>query len=72
MFTDHLDRPGIISVVSKVTSNSDVNISSMHVCRLKVRGHIIMVVNLDDPFSEEQLEQIRSIPDVYLAKLVNL
>lgn len=72
LFTDHLDRPGIISAVSKVTSNGDVNINSMHVGRLKARGHAIMVVDLDAPLSEGQLEQIRSIPDVYSAKLVKL
>jgi D-3-phosphoglycerate dehydrogenase len=72
LFTDHLDRPGIISAVSKVTSNGDVNISSMHVGRLKVRGHAIMVVDLDEPLSEGQLKQIRSIPDIYSAKLVKL
>jgi len=72
LFTDHLDRPGIISAVSKVTSNGDVNISSMHVGRLKVRGHAIMVVDLDAPLSEGQLKQIRSIPDIYSAKLVKL
>jgi len=72
LFTDHLDRPGIISAVSKITSNGDVNISSMHVGRLKARGHAIMVVDLDEPLSEGQLKQIRSIPDIYSAKLVKL
>jgi len=72
LFTDHLDRPGIISAVSKVTSNGDVNISSMHVGRLKARGRAIMVVDLDEPLSEGQLKQIWSIPDIYSAKLVKL
>jgi len=72
LFTDHLDRPGIISAVSKVTSDGDVNISSMHVGRLKARGRAIMVVDLDEPLSEGQLKQIRSIPDIYSAKLVKL
>jgi len=72
LFSDHLDRPGIISAVSKITSDGDVNISSMHVGRLKARGHAIMVVDLDEPLSEGQLKQIRSIPDVYSAKLIKL
>jgi len=72
LFTDHLDRPGIISAVSKITSDADVNISSMHVGRLKARGHAIMVVDLDEPLSEKHLQKILSIPDVYTAKLVKL
>ena len=72
LFTDHLDRPGIISAVSKITSDANVNVSSMHVGRLKPRGHATMVVDLDEPLAEAQLEQVRSIPDVYSAKLVKL
>lgn len=72
LFTDHLDRPGVISTVSKITSDADVNISAMHVGRLKLRGHAIMVVDLDEALDDEQLKQIRSIPDIYQAKLVRL
>ncbi len=72
LFSDHRDRPGLISAVSKVTGDADVNISSMHVGRLKPRGQALMILALDEPLPEEQLEQILSIPDVYTAKLVKL
>ena len=72
LFTGHLDRPGLISAVSKVTGDADVNISSMHVGRLKLRGQALMILALDEALSEEQLGQILSIPDVYTAKLVRL
>jgi len=72
LFSDHRDRPGLISAVSKVTGDADVNISYMHVSRLKPRGQALMVLALDESLSEEQLQQILSIPDVYTAKLVKL
>jgi D-3-phosphoglycerate dehydrogenase len=72
LFSDHLDRPGLISAVSKVTGDADVNISAMHVGRLKPRGQALMVLALDEPLLEEQIKQILSIPDVYTAKLVKL
>jgi D-3-phosphoglycerate dehydrogenase len=72
LFSDHLDRPGLISAVSKVTGDADVNISAMHVGRLKPRGQALMVLALDEPLSEEHLQKILSIPDVYTAKLVKL
>ena len=72
LFSDHLDRPGLISAVSKVTGDADVNISSMHVGRLKPRGQALMILALDEPLPEEQLKQILSIPDVYTARLVKL
>jgi len=65
LFSDHRDRPGLISAVSKVTGDADVNISS-------TRGQALMVLSLDEPLSEEHLKQILSIPDVYTAKLVKL
>jgi len=72
LFSDHRDRPGLISAVSRVTGDADVNISSMHVGRLKPRGEALMVLALDEPLSEEHLKQVLSIPDVYTAKLVKL
>jgi len=72
LFSDHLDRPGLISSVSKVTGDADVNISAMHVGRLKQRGQALMVLALDEPLSTEHLEQILAIPDVYSARLVKL
>ncbi len=72
LFSDHRDRPGLISAVSRVTGDADVNISSMHVGRLKPRGQALMVLVLDEPLSEQHLKQILSIPDVYTAKLVKL
>jgi D-3-phosphoglycerate dehydrogenase len=72
LFSDHRDRPGLISAVSRVTGDADVNISSMHVGRLKPRGEALMVLALDEPLSEEHLKQLLSIPDVYTARLVKL
>jgi len=72
LFSDHLDRPGLISAVSKVTGDADVDISAMHVGRLKPRGQALMILALDEPLLEEHLRQILSIPDVYTAKLIKL
>ncbi len=72
LFSDHIDRPGLISAVSKVTGDADVDISFMHVSRLKPRGKALMVLALDEPLTEEHLQQIRAIPDIHTAKLVRL
>jgi D-3-phosphoglycerate dehydrogenase len=72
LFSEHRDRPGLIGAVGAVTGGADVNISSMHVGRLKPRGQALMVLELDESLTEEQRQQILSIPDVYSAKLVKL
>jgi len=72
LFIDHRDRPGMMGIVGKLTGDADINISAMYVSRLKPRGQSLAVLALDEPLSEEQLQQIVSIPGVYTAKLVKL
>jgi D-3-phosphoglycerate dehydrogenase len=72
LFTDQLDRPGFIGAVGKITGDANVNISSMHLGRLKPRGQALLVLTLDEPLPEKQQQQILSIPDVYSVKLVAL
>jgi len=72
LFSDHKDRPGLIGAVGMITANADINISSMQLSRLKPRGQALMVLELDEPLEEEQIQQILSIPDVYTAKVVKL
>jgi D-3-phosphoglycerate dehydrogenase len=72
LFSDHQDRPGLIGAVGKITGDADVNISFMHLSRLKPRGQALMILALDEPLSEEQRQQILSLPDIYTAKVVKL
>jgi D-3-phosphoglycerate dehydrogenase len=72
LFSDHLDRPGLIGAVGNITGNADINISFMQVSRLKPRGRALMILELDEPVKEEQRQEILSLPDVYAAKLVKL
>jgi len=72
LFSDHLDRPGMISAVSRITGESDVNVSAMVLGRLKPRGMALMILALDESLTDEQLQQVRAVPDVYTAKLIKL
>jgi len=72
LFSDHRDRPGLIGAVGKITGDADINISAMHVSRLKPRGQALMILAVDEPLSEEQQQQLLSIPDVYTVKVVKL
>lgn len=72
LFSDHLDRPGFIGAVGKITGDVNVNISSMHLGRLKARGKALLVLNLDEPLPESAQKKILEIPDVYTVKLVAL
>ena len=72
LFSDHRDRPGLLGAVGKITGDADINISEMHVSRLKPRGQALMILALDEPLPDEHQQQILSIPDIYSAKLVKL
>ena len=72
LFSDHLDRPGIIGAVGNITGAANINIQSMHVSRLKPRGQALMILSLDEPLPDKVLKQIRAVPDIADAKLVKL
>lgn len=72
LFSNHLDHPGFIGAIGKITGDANVNISSMHLGRLQLRGKAMLVLTLDEPLPEEQQQQILNIPDVYSVKLVQL
>lgn len=72
LFSDHLDRPGIIGAVGQITGEADINISSMLVARLKPRGPALMVLSLDEQLNDEQLKRLLTIPGIYTAKVVKL
>ncbi len=72
LFSDHLDRPGMIGAVGKITGDANINISYMHLGRLKPRGPALMILALDEALPEAQQRKILSIPDVYNVKLVKM
>ena len=72
LFSDHIDRPGFIGAVGKITGDANINISAMHVGRLKPRGQALMILALDEPLPEEQQQQILSLSGVDTVKLVKL
>jgi len=72
LFSDHHDRPGIIGAVGKITGDADINISYMHLSRLKPRGQALMILALDEPLKEKQIQQILALPDINSAKVVKL
>jgi D-3-phosphoglycerate dehydrogenase len=72
LFSDHLDRPGLIGAVGKITGDTNINISYLHLGRLKARGEALMVLALDEPLPEKQQREILALPDVHTVKLVRI
>jgi D-3-phosphoglycerate dehydrogenase / 2-oxoglutarate reductase len=72
LFSDHLDRPGMIGSVGKITGDANINISYMHLGRLESRGEALMILALDEPLPDKQQKEILAIPDVHSVKLVTI
>jgi D-3-phosphoglycerate dehydrogenase len=72
LFCDHHDRPGLIGSVGKITGDADINISYMHLSRLKPRGQALMILALDETLSNEQIQKILALPEVRTAKVVKI
>jgi D-3-phosphoglycerate dehydrogenase len=72
LFSDHLDRPGLIGAVGNITGKADINISSMQLVRLQPRGKALMILALDEPLPEKQIQEILDLKDVHTAKVVKL
>jgi D-3-phosphoglycerate dehydrogenase len=72
LFSDHRDRPGLIGAVGNITGKADINISSMQLARLQLRGKALMILALDEALKEEQRQEILALEDVYTASLVKL
>lgn len=72
LFSDHRDRPGLIGAVGKITGDADINISYMHLSRLKARGEALMILALDEPLPEAQRKEVLALDGVTTAKLVKI
>jgi D-3-phosphoglycerate dehydrogenase / 2-oxoglutarate reductase len=72
LFSDHIDRPGIIGAVGNITGKANINISSMQLARLQLRGKALMMLALDEPLKEAQIKEILALEKVNTARLVKL
>ena len=72
LITHHHDQPGVIGQVSTILARYGVNIAGMQVGRDMPRGEAMMVTNVDDPITDEALEEIKAATAVEDAFVVSL
>ncbi len=72
LLCDNHDRPGMIGAVGTTMGRFDINISSMSVGRRENRGRALMVIELEEQPTPEQVKEVEAIPGIYSARLVRL
>jgi D-3-phosphoglycerate dehydrogenase len=66
------DAPGVISYVSTILAQHEVNIANMTVGRDVQGGRAVTVINIDSPVGEQVLAAVKASPIIFDAKLVRL
>ena len=67
---DNTDRPGMIGRVGTLLGENDINIRSMQVGRRGRRERALMLIEVDECPSDEQLAEIGAIDGIYNVRLV--
>jgi D-3-phosphoglycerate dehydrogenase len=66
------DRPGMIGHVGTILGDAGVNIVGMQVGRKAVGERAVMIINLEEPVSDEVIAKLDSVPDLFGARLIDL
>jgi L-serine dehydratase len=65
------DKPGMISEVTRIIAEEEINIASLY-CSRKQRGKdAFMEIDVDSPISKEALARINAMPDMAEAKYLD-
>jgi D-3-phosphoglycerate dehydrogenase len=66
------DVPGVIGRIGTLCGRYGLNIAGMQLGRERRGGRAVSILNLDDPMPPAALEEIRAMPDIVFARLVDL
>lgn len=72
LITHHQDRPGMVGSMGAMLGAADVNISAMHLARLRPREDALMVLALDEdvpPAVEDAIRRHDAVLDVWIIRL---
>jgi D-3-phosphoglycerate dehydrogenase len=72
LVTRHRDQPGIVGAVGSALAAAGVNISSLELSRLSAAGEAMMFVSVDQAIPDGVLEQLRAVPGMVEARVVQL
>ena len=67
-----LDKPRVIGPVCVILGDKGINIAGMQVGREKVGGEAVMVLNVDSPVSDEIMDEIKRVENIFDVMLVKL
>lgn len=72
LFVHHTDQPGMIGKVGTLLAENDVNIATMQVGRETIGGKAIMMLTIDRPLTDKELELVRAVEGFDRVQAVDL
>ena len=66
------DTPGVIGKIGTILGNNQINIAGMQLGRVALQGMAVAVVNVDSPIPSALMHEIRLLPNIFDATLVEL
>ena len=66
------DVPGVVGRIGTLCGRHGINIAGMQLGRERRGGRAVSILNLDDAMPPAALEEIRAMPDIVSARLVQL
>ncbi len=71
LYVQNEDKPGLIGALGTYLGNAKINIANFHLGRNdKKKGDAVALLELDQPVSAKQLEEISKLPSVLKAKML--
>lgn len=72
MVYSNIDVPGVVGKIGTIFGKNKINIAGMQLGRERPGGKAVSIINVDSFIPDSVMEEIRSLPDIVYAKLVNL
>jgi D-3-phosphoglycerate dehydrogenase len=72
LFIFNEDRPGVIGKIGTILGKHNLNIARMYVGQDPMKKRNIILLSLDQPPTQEALEELQKEPTVYLVKALEL
>ena len=71
LMTKHKDTPGMISKISTILFNENINIGTMKLYRDSKGTTATMALETDSELHSSIIEKLEAIPEIYSVKIIN-
>lgn len=68
IYTTNADKPGFIGAIGSLFGDNNVNVATFNLGRDEPGGNAIALIEIDEPISDEVLDQVTKLPHVVQAK----